>query len=86
MSDSIRLVRRRLLEAVAEMAGYMEGENSLAARNVIYHAEELLKNMDAALRGEDPPGADTMPKRFGPESRYYPPPPPPGDHRRAGEQ
>ena len=53
-----RVVRRQLLVSVVEMQGFLDGLNTLAARNFAYHAEELMKWMDAALRGDDTPSDD----------------------------
>jgi hypothetical protein len=47
-----------LLQSVATLTIPAMNENSLAARNVLYHSEELCRWLDAFYSGQDPAEPD----------------------------
>jgi hypothetical protein len=57
-ADELRLARRDLVRAVHVLTFDADFENSLAARNLTYHAEELMRWMDAFYSGQDPAEPD----------------------------
>lgn len=46
--------RRRMIQAVAVLTAEPMRTPSLAARNVIFHAEQMMKCLDAFWAGRDP--------------------------------
>jgi hypothetical protein len=55
-ADAFHRVRRELIQAVIEITTPARSESTLASRNVVYHADELLRWIDAWAAGEDPAG------------------------------
>jgi hypothetical protein len=53
--NEIGQARRQLLMALSILAAPAVDVANLEARNVIYHADELLKALDAFYRAEDEP-------------------------------
>jgi|688.fasta_scaffold303375_2 hypothetical protein len=53
--QEVAAARRDLVKALVVLCSSISQENSLAARNVTYHAEELLRWMDSHNRGEHAP-------------------------------
>jgi hypothetical protein len=61
-ASDLAAARRDLVRAVAVLTFDAITENTLAARNVMYHSEEMMRWLDAFLSGQDhvdprePPG------------------------------
>jgi elongation factor P hydroxylase len=53
-ADAFHRARRALLKAVIEMTMPARSENTLLAKNVCYHTDELLRALDAWYADEDP--------------------------------
>lgn len=51
----IQEVRRAMVWACSALASHVQGQDTLTARNIVYHAEELLKAMDDFYAGRDEP-------------------------------
>jgi hypothetical protein len=54
MAD-IQEVRRAIVWNCALLTSHVHGQNTLTARNIVYHVEELLKAMDDFYAGRDEP-------------------------------
>jgi len=52
--EEVMQLRRQVVVALAELSCVALGVNTLAARNLHFHIEELLKAMDAVMIGTDP--------------------------------
>ena len=57
-ANELRAMRGMLLRSVATLTIPAMNENSLAARNVLYHSEELCRWLDAFYSGQDPAEPD----------------------------
>jgi|688.fasta_scaffold141132_5 hypothetical protein len=53
-AESINAARRDLVSALALLTMPTVGENTLAARNLDYHAQELCRWLDAFYSGQEP--------------------------------
>lgn len=53
-NEEITEARRRMIQAVYVLTAEASVTASLPARNVIYHADELMKSLDAFWSGRDP--------------------------------
>ena len=53
-ADAFQKARRELVQSVACLTAPAMGQGTLAARNLTYHAEEMMRWMDAFYSGRDP--------------------------------
>jgi hypothetical protein len=60
-AEAFAAARRDLVRSVCVLMMPAMSENSLAARNVAYHAEELMRWMDAFYSGQDPADPEELP-------------------------
>jgi len=61
--ETFAAARRDLVRSVSLLTAPAMIDNTLAARNMTYHAAELLRWMDAFYSGQDPAEHDELPAR-----------------------